>query len=168
MTTATTIAAKFEALSRLLRNEATMHSHVRLPVGAVVRLRAFPWLVDVFSLGFRPVTLVELAGFVVRRSVRRDRVEFVLDDGSGLLACTLWDSASDADDAAVHVGTFVRLHGRLKLFRGSLQLTVYRLAVDQHADAQPLVWLQQAHAALALYAAPDPLLRDRVLAILAQ
>ena len=163
-----TTASKFDALSRALRNEPTMHAHVRLPIGAAVQLRPLPFLNDVFSLGFRPVTLVELAGFVVRRTVRRDRVEWTLDDGSGLIACTMWDSASDADDAAVHVGTFVRLHGRLKRFRGQLQVTVYRVVLDQHADAQALVWLQQAHAALAVYAVDDPLLRERVLAILHQ
>jgi hypothetical protein len=154
----------FDSLSRLLRAESTMHAHVRLPICAVLRLQPFPWLTDVFNLCFRPVTLVELAGFVVRRTLRRDRVEWTLDDGTGLLACTHWHAATaDAADTAVHVGTFVRLHGRLKLFRGQHNVTVYRVAVDEHADAQALVWLQQAHASLALYSVVDETLRQRVL-----
>jgi hypothetical protein len=143
------------ALMRVLRADSMFHAHVRLSIGTVLLLRPFPLVSDVFNLCFHPVSLVELAGFVVRRVLRRARIEFTLDDGTGLISCTHWD-AQDEDDAAaqeslVHVGTFVRVHGKLKLFRGHHNITVYRFVLEERPDTQALVWLQQgAGRALAL------------------
>jgi hypothetical protein len=147
------------ALMRVLRADSMFHAHVRLSIGTVLLLRPFPLVSDVFNLCFHPVSLVELAGFVVRRVLRRARIEFTLDDGTGLISCTHWD-AQDEDDAAaqeslVHVGTFVRVHGKLKLFRGHHNITVYRFVLEERPDTQALVWLQQVQAARSLYGVVD-------------
>jgi len=155
---------------RVLRADSTLHSHLRLAVATLRQLQPFPHVADVFNLCFHPVSLVELAGYVVRRVIRRARVEFTLDDGTGLIACTHWhdadsDDNDDDDTADVHVGTFVRLHGKLKLFRGRLNVTVYRLVREERPDAQALIWLEQVHAARSLYALVDTAQMQRILAI---
>lgn len=147
-----------------------LHAHVRLSIGTVLLLRPFPLVSDVFNLCFHPVSLVELAGFVVRRVLRRARVEFTLDDGTGLISCTHWDAEDDArvaDESLVHVGTFVRVHGKLKLFRGHHNITVYRFVLEERPDTQALVWLQQVHAARSLYSVVDRVQKDHILAICA-
>lgn len=154
------------ALMRVLRADSMFHAHVRLSIGTAVLLRPFPLVTDVFNLCFHPVSLVELAGYVVRRVLRRARVEFTLDDGTGLISCTHWDAEADAEsESLVHVGTFVRVHGKLKLFRGHHNITVYRFALEDRPDTQALVWLQQVQAARTLYSVVDRLQKERILAL---
>jgi hypothetical protein len=165
-------AAARQSLMRVLRADSTLHSHLRLAISTLLQLQPFPLVTDVFNLCFHPVSLVELAGYVVRRVIRRARVEFTLDDGTGLLSCTHWDADPESTTTTtsstapeVHVGTFVRLHGKLKLFRGALTLTVYRLVREDRPDAQALVWLEQVLAARQMYAVVDRAQKDRILAI---
>jgi hypothetical protein len=108
--------------------------------------------------GSRAIRQVRVLGDVICLKEKLSHVEFMIDDGTGLLPCVVWrdDLAQiGADPQGLKLGASLEqvlpslqlarlLHagGYLRHWRGKMQLNVKFLAPDLHADGMSLFWLQ--------------------------
>ncbi|XP_073129548.1 CST complex subunit STN1-like [Henckelia pumila] len=109
-----------------------------------------------------PVLHVESLGIVVTREHKPGKfLKFTIDDGTGCIPCVLWlnqlvspyfsrrDPSAvrfNADMAAklasqIHLGAVARVRGKVKAYRGTLQITVSHVVLEADPNAQVLHWL---------------------------
>ena len=70
-----------------------------------------------FYLFQRPITKVELVGYIISKAIRNQRIEYVLDDGTALVQVVQWiqDDHQEPETAPIlALGTLVRVQGKLK------------------------------------------------------
>ncbi|XP_042402135.1 CST complex subunit STN1-like [Zingiber officinale] len=116
------------------------------------------------------VSRAETVGVVVSLERKDKYLTFLVDDGSGCICCILWlnhqpDHAPDLGVAAeialreaatVELGKLVRVRGKITLYRGSLQLTVRDVLVEQDPNMEVLHWLDCIRLAKCCYDLPTP------------
>jgi hypothetical protein len=84
-----------------------------------------------------------------------------VDDGTGLLVCIQWSTASSETPRTLPLGTLVTLQGRVQDFRGTRQVLLSRLMEETDPNAEWVRWLETLKYQ-ALYATfssprhPDP------------
>ncbi|XP_073129524.1 CST complex subunit STN1-like [Henckelia pumila] len=77
-----------------------------------------------------PVLHVESLGIVVTREHKPGKfLKFTIDDGTAKLA------------SQIHLGAVARVRGKVKAYRGTLQITVSHVVLEADPNAQVLHWL---------------------------
>ena len=122
----------------------------------------------------RTVARAELVGIVVSRDRREKFLRFLIDDGTGCVPCILWlnhqylnantsSGPSDSDPTAemalnmseeVHLGTLVRVRGKIVMYRGVIQISVRDVVLEKDPNAEVLHWLQCVYLAKECYDLP--------------
>ncbi|RLN20058.1 hypothetical protein C2845_PM02G25190 [Panicum miliaceum] len=104
----------------------------------------------------RTVARAELVGIVVSRDRREKFLRFLIDDGTGCVPCILWlnhqylnanasSGPSNSDPTAemalnmseeVHLGTLVRVRGKIAMYRGAIQIAVRDVVLEKDPNAE--------------------------------
>ncbi|GJN07783.1 hypothetical protein PR202_ga25644 [Eleusine coracana subsp. coracana] len=135
-------------------------------------------------LPFSAVVVRLLGQKLLELSVSRDRREkflrFLVDDGTGCIPCVLWlnhqylnannsSRVSDSDPTAemalkmseeVHLGTLLRVRGKIAVYRGAIQITVRDVVLEKDPNVEVLHWLQCVRMAKECYDFPPSAQQD--------
>ncbi|KZV38675.1 hypothetical protein F511_33620 [Dorcoceras hygrometricum] len=142
--------------------ESLNYTHIKLLAFDVLALTPSPIGPISFSRKGMPVLHVESLGIVVTREQKPGKfLKFTIDDGTGCIPCILWlnqlvspyfsrrDPSAvkfNADMAArlaaqIHLGAVARVCGKVKRYRGTLQITASNVVLEADPNAQVLHWL---------------------------
>ena len=96
---------------------------------------------------------VELAGFVVGLRRARGRILLSLDDGTGIVECTLWGSSVNPHQEAHHgmvnsldVGDSISVRGQLLTRGNALELKVQWIGSLSNPEAECMHWMESVLA----------------------
>ncbi|DAZ93750.1 TPA: hypothetical protein N0F65_007376 [Lagenidium giganteum] len=100
------------------------------------------------------LTKAQLMGVLVSIQERKDRVEFLVDDGTGCVPAVLWTATWSRH---VTLGDLVHVEGKLNLNvsidlpRPTRELRVARIAKVEDPNEEVLFWLQVMHLSSTVY-----------------
>ncbi|XP_073015718.1 CST complex subunit STN1 [Primulina eburnea] len=142
--------------------QSLYYTHVKLMAFDFLALTPCPTVPISFTRKGMPVLHVESLGIVVTREQKPGKfLKFTIDDGTGCIPCILWLNQlvspyfSRRDPSAVRfnadvatklasqiqLGAVARVRGKVKGYRGTLQITVSDVVLEADPNAQVLHWL---------------------------
>mmetsp|Transcript_653 Transcript_653/g.948 ORF Transcript_653/g.948 Transcript_653/m.948 type:complete len:168 (+) Transcript_653:102-605(+) len=134
--------------------------NAKLPVKFIKQLRKVSGIEESFFFCSRPLTRVKVVAVVTSLRVKNNRVEYILDDGSGSIPCTKWTDGFQKNapeyainsvqtlknhcswDRTVALGDLVAIHASLRRYQGEVELVADHLRVVEDPNEEPLHWLQ--------------------------
>ena len=81
-------------------------------------------------------------------------INFLVDDGTGVLNCTQWRQENDGEEGIIKLGQLVSVWGRLSEYRNEKELTVTTIVEQKEPNSEPLHWLEIAHLKETIYNKP--------------
>lgn len=150
--------------------------HVKLLAADLLSLTLRHTSPPSFAHRGRIVARAEVVGVVVSRDRREKFLRFLIDDGTGCVPCVLWlnhqylnaNSSSGTLDTdptgemalqmseVVHLGTLLRVRGRIVMYRGAMQIAVRDVILEKDPNVELLHWLQCVHMAKECFDFPLP------------
>eukprot|EP01135_Chromosphaera_perkinsii_P008102 Nk52_evm18s1129 gene=Nk52_evmTU18s1129 len=129
--------------------------HARLFIGDILSLKCHPFIPDIFFYKCHPLTKVHIMGTVVGVHVKEKFSSVAVDDGSGVLVCTVWE---DSDfKSSVHedlLGSLVSILGKISTYREEFQLSVSSIDMKKDPNEELLHWLEIADRKQCFYDLP--------------
>jgi CST complex subunit STN1 len=97
----------------------------------------------------RAVEKVAIQGVIVSRKQRRDRMTFVVDDGTGCVECIIWSDtfgehtaplseAKVLQQRSIELGALVHVYGKISTWQGNRQITVYHVFPEADTNSEAL------------------------------
>eukprot|EP00742_Colponemidia_sp_Colp-10_P007115 GILJ01007643.1.p1 GENE.GILJ01007643.1~~GILJ01007643.1.p1 ORF type:complete len:326 (+),score=50.86 GILJ01007643.1:45-1022(+) len=133
-------------------------AHVRLAIVDILNLNEDSESPGDFFFHNHPVTRVETQGVVVNVKQRQQFLQYIIDDGTGLIPCMCWleaDAAQSATEPAIlELGALVNVRGKLSTYRQERQIVVSTIRVEEDPNMESWWWLETIQLRQEVYLAP--------------
>ncbi|KAF0682818.1 Aste57867_25117 [Aphanomyces stellatus] len=105
-----------------------------------------------FRLRGRIITRVQLVGWITSMQAKTDRVEYVLDDGTGDISLVKWDDSL----GTIALGDLVRAQGKLKFstWAGQMEITASKITPLSNMNEEVLHWMEVKRLFEVVYSRP--------------
>ncbi|KAG9398731.1 hypothetical protein AC1031_014517 [Aphanomyces cochlioides] len=105
-----------------------------------------------FRLKDHIITRVQLVGWITSVQPKTDRVEYVLDDGTGEISLVKWNETL----RRVALGDLVRIQGKLKLsaWLGQIEIIASNVTPIEDPNEEILHWVEVWHLFTTVYSKP--------------
>jgi len=127
---------------------------VKLFIKQILDLKPYPNLEGSYKLYFHAILRVEIMGMIVMKTIHSnsDTITLCIDDGSGSIFCTVWiDSPQQFE---FNLGDLVTVRGKLRYYKGNLNISAYSVSVIEDPNAEILHWLDVINITERIYKYP--------------
>eukprot|EP01103_Thecamoeba_quadrilineata_P018681 TRINITY_DN723_c0_g1_i2.p1 TRINITY_DN723_c0_g1~~TRINITY_DN723_c0_g1_i2.p1 ORF type:complete len:107 (+),score=8.41 TRINITY_DN723_c0_g1_i2:204-524(+) len=83
-----------------------------------------------------PITRAEISGYIVNKKSRADRISYIVDDGTGILVCSISVEAETVYMANFTIGDYVTLRGKIKLYHNQREMMINYIVREEDANAE--------------------------------
>eukprot|EP00743_Colponemidia_sp_Colp-15_P008076 GILK01008751.1.p1 GENE.GILK01008751.1~~GILK01008751.1.p1 ORF type:complete len:325 (-),score=39.44 GILK01008751.1:122-1096(-) len=133
-------------------------AHVRLAIVDILNLNEDTESPGDFSFHDHPVTRVEIQGVIVNVKQRQQFLQYIIDDGTGLIPCMSWLEADTAQSTRqptiLELGALVNVRGKLSTYKQERQIVVSTIRVEEDPNMESWWWLETIHLRQEVYSAP--------------
>jgi len=136
-----------------VKSDPLFYTHVKMCAASFHKLGPYKKYPEAYDFYGHPITKVEIMGVVVTKRLVRSKTLFVVDDGTGLINCILWNKkeSEDTNENEIELGHTVHVWGKLSHFRDQREITIFNHRIVDEPNGEILAWLDLINVTLNFY-----------------